>query len=299
MLIKNLLKSYFNKNYNLIVFIHNNFWSRFFIFIVIFLVILALLSIWGANFLERIINPIKFAEDAAAVVEIYPEVNEARTNSKKEIVEDYLRNNKNVINFKVVTNSELQLLLKNWTNFLSNLNNFSLPIIINVKLNPKSNYSANDLQLALSQKVSNVYVESEKALASKLASSLNVSRGLILLIPIILFFIIFIIVLFTTAGLVYAQREAIRVLSFLGASYGAVAKEFALWTFKRAIKGCIIGIIVALVLVEAFVIASNAGWFVVPSQTTLFLMLAVVVLIPLEATIIAFFWVRKVISWVV
>lgn len=299
MIIKNLATRFTKTNTTLVNFVHNTFWSRLFIFIVIFLVILALLSIWGSDFLEKIVDPIKFTKDTTVIVEIYPENSNDRTISKRDIVVNYLNNNKNVISFKVVPESELQSSLKNWNNILNNLKSFALPIIINVSLDETSRYRASDLQLALTQKVNNVYVQSEKNLASQLASSINISRYLILLMPIILFFIIFIVILFTVVGLVYTQRESISVLSFLGASYASVAKEFSFWVLRRSIKGCLLGTFVATIVVEVISILLNTGWFVLPSAGALWLMLISLLFIPIEATIITFFWVRKVIKWII
>lgn len=299
MIINRLVKRFNKSNTTLVKFVNNTFWSKLFTFIVIFLAFLALLSLWGSDFLEKIIDPIKFTKDTNVILEIYPENSNDRTLSKTNIVINYLNNNKNVKSFKVVTEDELKTALSNWSNILNNLKSFALPIIINISLDETSSYRASDLQLALAQKVNKVYVQSEKSLARQLTASINISRYLILLIPIILFFIIFIVILFTIVGLVYTQKEAISVLSFLGASYVSVAKEFAFWVLRRAIKGCLIGSIISIILVEFFSILLNVGWFVLPTSNTLWLMLIILVFIPIEATVITFFWVRRVIKWII
>ncbi|MGV3279013.1 hypothetical protein ACFX5K_05135 [Rickettsiales bacterium LUAb2] len=278
---------------------HSKFWSRFFVFTVTVLVILVLLSIWGANFLEKIVNPISFANDTQAIIEIYPEVSDSRTTSKQQIVLNYLQSNPNIESYKIVSQEELSGLLSKWTSVLNDLSMLPLPIIINVSLQKNSHITASDLQLALSQQVSDVYVESEKSLANKLTGSLNVSRGLILLIPLIIFFIVFGLVVFVILGLIYSHKKTIEVLSFLGASYIVVAKEYSLWVFKNAAKGCLLGFILTIVIVELFVIFLHIGWIVIPSATTFLLIMLVIILVPIEATIITFFVVRAAINWVI
>lgn len=285
-------------DYHLIKFVKNTFWSRMFVGITAFLVVLAMLSIWGAGFLEKIVDPIKYTKANELILEAYPESRPEATQSKTNLIYTYLKSNPHVLSFKPVSAQNLTDILKDWSEVFDGMQYVPLPTIIHVTLNPKGSYSPSDLQLGLSQHVSGVYAQSEKTLATHLASSLNFSKDIVWLILAFIFAIAVIVVLFATIGLVYAQRESLEVVSFLGATVSALANEFSLWIFRYSLIGMGIGLVSSWVIIEIVSLISSNGWVFLPPVTLFKEMIAVLILMLIEATLVANLCVKKVLRWV-
>ena len=112
-IIKKLGLLLYNKSYNLFLYRFDSinhifdfqkliFWNKFFVFIVSIVVCLCIISLFGANILERLVNPLKFSSSNMVILEIYPESNQEKTQSKVKIVVDYLSKQDFIIAFKSV-----------------------------------------------------------------------------------------------------------------------------------------------------------------------------------------------------
>jgi cell division protein FtsX len=288
----------FRKKYKLLNFYNKNFWNRFFLFVIAVVVWLGFVSIMASGILEKILDPINFANGRQIFIEIYPESVISNNKYRKDIVVDFLSQSNMVENFQVVEEKEILEITKSFVSFADfDSSKMPFPTIISAIL--KNEVEPITLEKKIQDKVKNVYVETEIDAVKKLALPFVTARFFSLLIPIISIGVMVAIIFLIILALLYSHKDTIEILSFLGARNITVALEFANWIFFRTLIATLFGIILGMVFVIILIASFNIADILRPSIHTMYLIGSMVVVCPLFAYFFAILCVNKFISRII
>ena len=145
----------FRKKYKLLNFYNKNFWNRFFLFVIAVVVWLGFVSIMASGILEKILDPINFANGRQIFIEIYPESVISNNKYRKDIVVDFLSQSNMVENFQVVEEKEILEITKSFVSFADfDSSKMPFPTIISAIL--KNEVEPITLEKKIQDKVKNV-----------------------------------------------------------------------------------------------------------------------------------------------
>lgn len=161
---------------------------------------------------------------------------------------------------EVVQQKQLLKLLQPWVGNVETLGDIPLPALIDVDVDPATQFNIQELMQWLSQYAKGVRVESHGRWLETLTvlrTSLQIIAYLFALI--IAMTVAITVMLVTKAGLA-AHHQSISVLRLIGAQNSYIARKFQSHAFRLTVRGALFGFIAAFpVLVGLNMLTSNFG----------------------------------------
>ncbi|MFL1780552.1 putative cell division protein FtsX [Candidatus Hepatincolaceae symbiont of Richtersius coronifer] len=271
-----------------------NFWNKFFVFIVACVMWLCSVSIVASNILEKLINPIKFTSPTSAIIEVYPESSTDKTQSKINVITDYLKANPAIKNYEIINEQKLKQIINTFTgDFKDQVDNIPLPIIITIELQPDQISTISDIRTHLSQKANNVYLDTEGDLLQRLASPVNTAKYFSILVPLIAITLLICILFLTIYSVLFSNKETIETLVFLGAYKGSIALEFAFWIFFKSLTACFYGLISGFLNILAFMYLFNSSFTFISFYNYFITTGMLLIILPILSSILGIVFVNK------
>lgn len=164
-------------------------------------------------------------------------------------VSDYLKSNPGLVNVEIADKTKLYNLFGVPLQQADQYQNFPLPVMVDVTLNPENPANVNEMMAQLKQYTPGVRFETY-AQWHNMMHILQRSMQMIAytFIMLIVLTVIVVITLVTKAGLL-AHQESIAILRLIGASNSYVARKFQVNAFRLSLRGAIIGFCLALPMI--------------------------------------------------
>ena len=297
---KNFIKKIYNLfSYNKYIFNFKTltFWNKFYIGCFVCIMWLCFIAFVSSNILKRITNPIEFTSNSNLIIEIYPENTKEKTLIKQSIITDYLQTQNNIQSFEVKSEQQLLNALNDFRgNFKNKLEKLPLPIIIAVELKEYNPQYIQTLRLTLSQKVKNIYVDTQKDLISRLSKPIATAQYFTTIIPLIAVSILMAMLFLILYAILFSNSQTIEILLLLGIFKKKLLNDFAIWVFGNTIKSAgitMIFIAISLVIMK-YVFYLNFTSFAI-NDIVIFLCFILLAL-PLLTSILTIFFVNKILS---
>ncbi len=271
------------------------FWNKFFIVIFSIIVWLGILSIFSSIQLEKIVNPLKFSSKNSIFIEIHPENTKAKTNMKADIILDFLSKQSYIKSVEKISDKKIVELINSFTGQEDKkLPDIPLPVLISVEISPNYENALSDLKLELSQKVNNVFLDTETELLKRLVSPINTTKYISFIIPVLAMILLSGILFLIIYAILFSNKAFIRTLILLGIYKTTLYKELTKWILLRSLQSCIIAIILSSITIFIVYI------FELSKLNDLLKYLDVIMLfmitIPLVSSILGIIFVRSLIS---
>lgn len=226
------------------------FWNSLYTAFFIGTILLAFLAMFSANLLQNIINPIDEASNTSLIIEIHPEGNRERTLNKQLIVSEYLKTQKSIRNIKVIDESQLISYIDNFRgDFKNQFNKIPLPVIIVAELYVYDPQEIQTLRLALSQKVKNVYVDTQQDLIARLSKPISLTKLFISAIPFFALIILMSMLFLIIYSIIFSNKSTIEILLALGLFKSDLRKDFSFWVFYKTLNASLIATLVTICLI--------------------------------------------------
>jgi cell division protein FtsX len=307
-IIKKLGLLIYSKSYNLFLYRFDSsnhifdfqkliFWNKFFVFIVSIVVCLCIISLFGANILERLVNPLKFASSNMVILELYPESNQEKTQSKIKIVVDYLGKQDFIIAFEVVSKEKIQKMLNDFTSdFKEKNNDIDLPTIISIKTQTDSQEQIENLRLNLSQKVKGVYLDTEQDLLNRLANPISTAKYLAIFTPLIAI-VVFISILFLIVyAILFSNKETIETLFYMGMDCRDLFIEFSQWIFIKTLQATLLGVVFGIISIMIFISILQFDILILPLVNYFVFVMSSIIFLPICSSLLGAFFVSRIIK---
>lgn len=294
--IKKLLPATYKNRYQLFAFSKLTFWNRFFIIILTAIIWLCFLSIFSANILDRILNPISFATSKSLIVEIYPTANKQQQKNRVELATNYLNKNKYVKSYRQVPKKEIIKLINDFTgDFKARNLDLNVPSVLVVNLTESSDDIINEIRDSLSQTIKDIYVDTEKELIQRLATPINAAKYFAIIVPIIAVMLLFGILFLITSSIVFANKRIIKVLILLGIQTNDLAIDFGKWIFEKSLYTLIF--VYSLVIVSIIIAyLLNIHVALLATKNYILANLAFIIAFPLLSSYIGMRFVKNIIE---
>lgn len=262
------------------------------------------ISLAGALSINSMVSNWNTSILSSLTVQIMPVNN---VNSQKAIEETMIHQNKAIDLLKTIdgidevtplSDEQLQKLLKPWLGDEINIKNLPIPRLINVTLKKNANVDFMALSSSLANVSPRATLDSHKLWLSKL---INFAGGLQKLAIITLLLVLMITsgaVVYTTKSSLGVHKQIINILHIMGAKDDYIAKQFAKRFGFLAIRGGIVGILIAIPTIFAISnLASNIEGGIISEASLSTLSFALIISLPIFATLIsmttAYFTVKK------
>ncbi|MDR2008544.1 MAG: hypothetical protein LBQ34_06195 [Alphaproteobacteria bacterium] len=235
------------------------FWNKFFVSIFAIIIWLCLLSIFSTVMLEKILNPLKFSAPNAAIVEIHPENTVEKTRMKTEVVLDFLKTQSYVDNFEKLDEEKVLSLINNFTGQNEKLLDIPLPVLILVQIKPPYEDGLQSLKLGLSQKVNNIYLDTETELLKRFLDPISITKYISMLVPILALVLLSTTLFLIIYAILFSNKSFLNTLVLLGIYKTTLYKELAKWLFVNSAKSCFIAtllFLITILIIYIFKIAS-------------------------------------------
>lgn len=244
--IKNILNYYeYTFDFNLI-----KFWNIVYNVFFIATILLAFMSMFSANLLEVVSDPIKNSSNTTLIIEIHPEQNKERTLNKQIIVSQYLKTQKNIKSFNVISENELISYIDNFRgDFKNQFNKIPLPVIIVAELYEYNQDELHNLRVALSQKVKNVYVDTQQELIVRLSKPISLAKLVVSIIPALTIMILMGMVSLIIYTIIITNKETIEILLSLGLFKKDLQKDFTFWIFYKTLQSSIVAGFITIIII--------------------------------------------------
>jgi len=294
--IKKLLPIPYKNRYQLFAFAKLTFWNRFFIIILTAIIWLCFLSIFSANILDRILNPIAFATSKSLIVEIYPTANKQQQQNRIELVTNYLNKNKYIKSYRQVPKKEIIKLINDFTgDFKTRSLDLNVPSVLVVNLTDSSDDIINEIRDSLSQTIKDIYVDTEKELIQRLATPINAAKYFAIIVPIIAFMILCGILFLITSSIVFANKQVIKVLILLGIQTSDLAIDFGKWIFEKSLYT--LAFVYSLVIVSIIIAyLLNINIALLATKHYILANLVFIIIFPLFSSFLGMRFVRNIIE---
>jgi cell division protein FtsX len=243
--IKNIVNYYeYTFDFNLI-----KFWNMVYNVFFVATILLAFMSMFSANLLEVVSNPIKNSSNTTLIIEIHPELSKERTLNKQIIVSQYLKTQKNIKTFNVISENELVSYIDNFRgDFKNQFNKIPLPVIIVAELYEYNQDELQNLRLALSQKVKNVYVDTQQELIVRLSKPISLAKLVVSIIPALTILILMGMVSLIIYTIIITNKETIEILLSLGLFKKDLQKDFTFWIFYKTLQSCLFSGFITIII---------------------------------------------------
>lgn len=271
------------------------FWNKFFVIIFSTIIWLCILSIFSSIQLERIVNPLKFSSKNSILIEIHPENTKNKTNMKAEIVLDFLNKQPYVTSFEKISDEKIIELINSFTGQSDkSLLDIPLPILISVEVSSDYESAVEELNIELSQKVNNIYLDTETELLKRLVNPINTSKYLSFLIPFLALILLSGILFLIIYAILFSNKVFIKTLILLGIYKATLYKELVKWILLRSIQSCFIAIALSFItflILYIFNISSLESMLQYLGLIFLFILA-----IPIVTSILGIIFVRSLVS---
>ncbi|MCL2567506.1 MAG: hypothetical protein FWE18_05385 [Alphaproteobacteria bacterium] len=228
------------------------FWNKFFVSIFAIIIWLCLLSIFSTIILEKTLNPLKFSSNSSAIIEIHPENTIEKTRMKTEVVLEFLKTQKYISDFEKLEEEKIRSLINTFTGQNEKLLGIPLPVLILVNVNPPYDSSLQSLKLGLSQKVNNIYLDTETELLKRFLNPISLTKYISMLVPALALVLLSTTLFLIIYAILFSNKSFISTLVLLGIYKTALYKELSKWLFFNSAKSCIIAAV--LFLITLFII---------------------------------------------
>ncbi len=269
------------------------FWNHFFLLIFSAVIWLCFMSIFGATLLDKLINPLKFSSPKSLIIEINPESTQVKTQNKADIVMDFLSKHKDVSNYSQVTQEKLLSILDNFTAQQTKDLGVSLPILIEVKLHTYSDAIVDDLRISISQKVKNVFLDSESDLLSRLISPITGATSIAFLIPLIALLILVGILFLIIYAVILSNKPFIELFIILGIYKTTLYFELAKWILKKSFQASCLGLFIGVISIFILYFLNVSKLI---SQEYIYFFAGVLLFLPIISAFLGVIFVNKIIS---
>ncbi|MDR0484630.1 MAG: hypothetical protein LBH40_05080 [Alphaproteobacteria bacterium] len=225
------------------------FWNKFLVSILSIIVWLCLLSIFSTIQLEKTLNPLKFSSNSSVIIEIHPENTKAKTKMKVDIVLDFLQKQSYVAGFKILDEEKIINLINNFTGQNNKLPDIPLPVLISVNITPPYEDGLQSLKLELSQKVNNIYLDTEAELLSRFLDPISITKYISMIVPILALTLLSGTLFLIIYAILFTNKTFISTLILLGIYKTTLYIELAKWLFLRSLQACIIATIMFIITI--------------------------------------------------
>lgn len=287
--------SNFFSNKDIFGFYKIKFWNKFFIIIFSTIIWLCMLSIFSSIQLERIVNPLKFASKNSILIEIHPENTKNKTNMKAEIVLDFLSKQPYVTSYQRISDEKIIELINSFTvQKDKSLSSIPLPILISVEVSSTYQSAVGELKIELSQKVNNIYLDTETELLKRLVSPLNTTKYISFAIPFLVLILLSGILFLIIYAILFSNKSFIRTLILLGIYKNTLYKELGKWILLRSLQSCFIAIVlsfITLLIIYLFNISAIDAMIQYLDVVLLFMLIT-----PIISSILGIIFVRNLVS---
>ncbi len=297
---KTLIKNIYNLfSYNKYVFNFKSFtfWNKFYISSFVCIMWLCFIAFVSSNILKRITNPLEFTSNSNLIIEIYPENTKEKSLIKQSIITDYLKTQNNIKSFEVKSEQQLLETLNDFRgNFKNKLEKLPLPIIISVEINDYNTDYIQTLRLTLSQKVKNVYVDTQKDLINRLSKPISTAQYFTTIIPLIAIAILMAMLFLILYAIVFSNSQTIEVLLLLGIFKKKLLNDFAIWVFGNTIKSSLITIIfisISIFIIKYIFFLDFASFAI---NDILIYLCFILIVLPLLTSILSILFVNNILS---
>ena len=257
---------------------------------VLFFIILmsAIIAIFNASILEKIINPHSFIDSNKLILEVGYSVN---ISDKVNIIVKTLKSIKQIKEFNLISDKSVRSIIQEIVD-ISNVD-IPMPTLFNITLFNNTDLTPSDLQLILNQKIEGVTVSSEEEVVNRLLQKLKISEEFILLIPLIMILSIIGVTFFIVMYILYSHKTAIELLYYLGANINIVAREFSTFIVYKLLRSIVYSIVVSSILIGIGLLFSDISNIFLPTTTSIVFMLIIIFILPLLTWLCTFYFIKK------
>ncbi|MCP4394111.1 MAG: cell division protein [Alphaproteobacteria bacterium] len=218
----------------------------FFPLMTMLMVFLACLSLAGAMSIDVMLDRWSHSVSGSLTIQIMPDATAVDTGRKVDLALSVVRATDGVQSAEALKKGRLMELLEPWLGQSELLDDLPLPQLIDVTLEPGQVVNLEKLEAQLSSQVKGVTLDNHRIWLEKIMS-LGES------LKIVATFIVFLVVIATSATVIYStrtslavHRSVIEVLHFIGAHDDYIARQFADRVLMLALVGGVIGVALAL-----------------------------------------------------
>ncbi len=280
---------------NLINFHKLKFWNKFITVSFVCLLWLSFISLIATNILQQTVNPLNFANEKSIIIEIYPENTEQKIENKISLVKKILDEENNVISYEILSLEKLKQMIYNFTGKkLDDIENVNIPRIVIAKVESFSDTIIDELRITLEKKVTNIFIDTEKELITRIANPIKAAQYIVIIIPIIALFVLALILFLIVSAVLFSNKETFKILISLGTPFRVIAFEFSQWVFTKTIKASIFCAILNSITIGFCIFSLNVT--TIPFMTYLWLFITSIIVIPFFSACLTRIYVYKIIN---
>ena len=175
----------------------------------------------------------------------------ATQSSKIEQTKSILKKFDSIKKINIISDQELQNILKAWFKSDEMLEEIKLPIILELQTD-KDNINIKALNKALTQAIPNIKIYNHNDWLTQLIVTINKIEMIVLSITTLMIITLIIATILATRFATVLCRKEIKIISIVGASNHYIASRFAYIVFKISLLGSSLGATVALLSLNIF-----------------------------------------------
>jgi cell division transport system permease protein len=266
--------------------------SRFLVWIIGFMVILASLALASAMLLSDVGRGWRVELAGKLTVQIMPEGEgedaDASLDLRVRMAERFLAGQPGIVRVETLSDSRIAMLLEPWLGPRSREDALPIPKLIDVELDPGVSVDIPDLTRRLAELIPGSAIDDHGVWLTRLLTLTGaVETAALSILGLILLAAVATVVFTTRAGLAIHDKE-IELLHLVGAEDHYIAHQFQVHTLTLSLKGGIAGMLVAAVALTALgFIGEGAAIGMIPPFTLSVSQWLVLAALPLATALIA------------
>lgn len=252
------------------------------------------ISLAGALSINSMVSNWSNSILSALTVQIMPVNN---VNTQKAIEETLIHQNKAIELLKTIdgieevtplSDEQLQKLLKPWLGDEIDIKNLPIPRLIDVRIKKNANIDYIDLSEKLSEVSPRATLDSHKLWLAKLINFAGGLQNLAIMTLVLVLLITSGAVIYTTKSSLGVHKQIINILHIMGAKDAYIAKQFAKRFGFLAVRGGIVGVLIAIPTIFAIAnMASNIEGGIISDASLSTLSWIAIISLPIFATLIS------------